>query len=98
MSTPYVAIYHPLLTAIPQELGKLDHILAAQAKEVGLFQTCTEVRGPQELETLPAEAHTSEPLLRHAAEHGVPISIPRGMDKEEIEAAICYGTHASANN
>ena len=38
------------------------------------------------------------PLLSHAAEHGIPISLSLRMDKEEREAAIRYGTQASANN
>ena len=37
------------------------------------------------------------PLLRHIAEHGVLIALPRGIDEEEKEAAIRYETDASAN-
>ena len=44
------------------------------------------MRGPPELAT----------LLRHAAEHSVPINLSRGTDEEEKEAAIRYGTHTSA--
>ena len=39
------------------------------------FQTCTEVSRPPELATLPAGANLAAPLLRHAAEHGVPIAL-----------------------
>ena len=55
----------------------------AQAKEVGLSQTCKEVQRPTGLATLPAGAHTASPLLRHTAEHGVPIALPQGMDEED---------------
>ena len=44
--TSYVAINHPLLTPMPQELCKLTNILAVRAREVNCFQTCTEVHGP----------------------------------------------------
>ena len=64
---------------------------------MGFFQTCTEVRGPLGLATLPAGAYPAAPLLYHTAEHGVPISLPRGMDEEEKEADISYGTYASDN-
>ena len=79
--TSYVAINHPLLTPMPQELCKLTNILAVRAREVDFFQTCTEVRGPPELDTLPSGAHPEAPLLRHAAEYGFPIALPQGMDK-----------------
>ena len=59
---------------------------------------CTEVRRPPELATLPAGARPAAPLLRHtAAEHGVPIALLQGMDEEEKEADIRYGTYAFAN-
>ena len=37
------------------------------------------------------------PLIRHTAERGVLIALPRGMDKEEKEADISHGNYASAN-
>ena len=80
-STPYVETRHPLLTSIPQDLGKLANSLAARAKEVGFFSTCTKLRRPYELATLPEGAHPAAPLLRHTAEHGVLIALPQGMDK-----------------
>ena len=43
-----------------------------------------------------AEAHPAAPLFCHAVEHGIPIALPRGMDKEERDATICCGPHASA--
>ena len=46
--------------------------------------------------TLPAETYPAAPLLCHTAEHGVPIALPGGMDKEEKEAALRCGTHVSA--
>ena len=61
------------------------------------FQTCKDVCEPPELETLPAGAHPSAPLFCDAADHGVPIALLLRMDEEEREAAIRYGTHASAN-
>ena len=61
------------------------------------FQTCTEVSRPPELAMLPAGLHLSAPLLRHEAEHGVPIALTRGMEEEDKEASIRYGTYASAN-
>ena len=94
--TPYVKNNHPLLTSIPQELGKLDNSLAEQAKEVGFSQTCTEVQGPPDLDMLPTGAHPAAPLIRHADYHGVPIALSRGMDKEERDTSILYGTHTSA--
>ena len=44
-STPCIDINHPLLASIPQELGNLADSLAEWAKEVGFYQTCTEVCG-----------------------------------------------------
>ena len=96
-STPYVAINHPLLTQIPQELDKLANSLAVRAREVGFFQTCTEVRRPPELDTLPVGAHPAAPLLRHEEQHGVHITLPRGMYKEERDTSIRYGMHASSS-
>ena len=58
---------------------------------------CTEVCGPPELDTLPAGSHLAASLLGHAAKHGVHITLPQGIDEEEIDAAIRYGTHASTN-
>ena len=66
-------------------------------KRGGFFQTCTEVSRPPELATLPAEAHLAAPLLRHTAEHGFPIVLTQGMDEEEKEASILYGTYDSTN-
>ena len=37
------------------------------------------------------------PLIFHTAEHGVPITLPRGMGEEEKEVSIRYGTYASSN-
>ena len=95
--TLYKAINRPLLTSILQDLGKLENSLAARAKEVGFFQTRTEVRGPPDLDTLPTGSHLAAPLLCHAAEHGVPIALPRVINKEERDAAILYGTHTSSH-
>ena len=44
-STPYIDINHPLLASISQELGNFADSLAELAKEVGFYQTCTEVCG-----------------------------------------------------
>ena len=55
---------------------------------IRIFQTCTEVRRPLGLVMLPALAHPEAPLIRHATEHGVPIPLPRGMEKEDKEANI----------
>ena len=94
-STSYVEIHHPLFTPIPQELGKLSNSLAAQAKEVDFFRTRTEVCGQPELATFPEGAHPASSLLRHAAEHGIPIALTQVMEKEKKEAAICCGNHTS---
>ena len=53
--------------------------------------------GPPELATLSEGVHPTVSLIRHTAEHGVLIALPRRMDEEEKEAAIRYGTYASAN-
>ena len=45
-STPYIVIYHPLLTSIHQELGKLANSLAARVKEVGFFKHSQKYTGP----------------------------------------------------
>ena len=37
------------------------------------------------------------PLLRHVAEHRLPIALPRRIDKEERNASICHGTYAYAS-
>ena len=34
------------------------------------------------------------PLLRHVAEHRLPIALPQVIDKEERDASIYNGTHA----
>ena len=44
-----------------------------------------------------AGAYLVAPLIRHTEEHGVLIAFPRGIDEEEKEAAIRYGTYASSN-
>ena len=46
---------------------------------------------------LPAGAHLAAPLIRHTAEHGILIDLPRDKDEEEKEAASRYGTYASTN-
>ena len=61
------------------------------------FQTCTEASRPPELATLPAGAHLAAPLLRHAAEHSTLITLTQGMEEEEKEVSIRYGTYAYAN-
>ena len=58
---------------------------------------CTELRGLPELAMLPAGAHLAAPLIRHTAEHGILIDLPRDKDEEEKEAAIRYGTYVFAN-
>ena len=72
--TPYIAINHPLLTSIIQELGKVTNSLAVWEIEVVFSQTCTEVRGYPETKTLPEGAHPEAPPLRHATENGVLIT------------------------
>ena len=47
------------------------------------------------MDMLPTGAHPEALLLRHVAEHGVLIALPRGMDEEERDSAILYGTHTS---
>ena len=66
-------------------------------KRGGIFQTCTEVHGPPEQATLSAGVHPADPLILHTAENSVPIALQQGMDEEEKEAAIRYGTYASVN-
>ena len=46
-STPYVAINHPLLTSILQEIGNLANSLAVQAIEVVFFKHAHSCAGPQ---------------------------------------------------
>ena len=46
-STPYVAINHPLLTSILQEIGNLANSLAVQAIEVVFFKHAYNCIGPQ---------------------------------------------------
>ena len=41
-------------------------------------------------------AHPAAPLLRHVVDHGVSIALSWGVEKEEKEAALGYGTHTSA--
>ena len=43
----------------------------------------------------PIGAHLAASILCHAAEHGVPIALSRGMDEEERDSAILYGKHIS---
>ena len=37
------------------------------------------------------------PLIRHAADHGVPIALPQVMDEEDRYMTIRCGTHAYAS-
>ena len=53
---------------------------------------------PPELATLSAGVNPVAPLIHHTEEHGIPIALPRGIDEEEKEAAIRYGTYVSANS
>ena len=48
--------------------------------------------------TISVGVHPAASLIRHILEHGVPISLPLGMDKEEKQLAIFYGAYVSANN
>ena len=45
---------------------------------------------------LPPEAHTKAPLLNYMSERGVHIVIPWEMNKLDIEKALNYRTHSSA--
>ena len=67
--------------------------MAQQADQVGFFQTFIEEIGPQELSSLPQEAHSTAPLLNYMKEHGVPIAIPEGMDASKLDKAFRYGAH-----
>ena len=58
------------------------------------FQACVKVRGPQDLEWLPQEAHGAEPLLNDTREHGVPISMTRVMNGSKLNKSTSYGAHA----
>ena len=55
------------------------------------------MRGPPELATLSAGVHPVAPLIRHTSECSGLITLPQGMDEEEKEAVICYGTYACSN-
>ena len=52
-----------------------------------------EVGGPTDLDMLLKGAHPEAQLLHHAAEHRVSISLPQGIDIEDMDTAILYGTH-----
>ena len=60
------------------------------------FQSCTKVRRPPELATLPDRAYPASPLISHSEEHGVLVALLQGMYEQEIKAALRYGTHASS--
>ena len=84
----------PQLHPVSEDLGKAETLMAEQAQQVGFFQTCIEARGPHKISSLPQETHTVAPLLNYTRKNGVPISIPMGMNKEEIKKALSYGANS----
>ena len=89
-------------TALPPNLGKLANLgklvtsLANRAKEIGVFPACAKARGPPELQELSLNSHRAVAMLNHARQHGLPITLPRGMSEKELHAALYYGAHSSA--
>ena len=58
--TPYVQINHPLLTSMPQEIGKLANRLAARAREVGFSNMHRSARSPRTVDA-PSRISSSGP-------------------------------------
>ena len=54
------------------------------------------VAGDVELQQLNITSHRAVTLINHARQHGLPISLPRGMSEEELCADLHYGAHSSA--
>ena len=50
---------------------------------------------PPYLQELSLDSHRSAAILNHARQHGLPISLPRGMLEEELGAALHYGSNSS---
>lgn len=54
-----------------------------------------EAYDPYKLNYFHKEYHLAAPLPGYMRENGVPIDIPRGMDKEDLHRALKYGSHYS---
>ena len=52
---------------------------------------------PASRDSLSQKSRLGGLLICHAAEHGVPIALTRGINEEGKYASILYGTYASAN-
>ena len=57
---------------------------------------CAEARGPPELQQIHPVKHPSAEILNHEREHGIPISLTRGIPEEELRAALHYGAQSSS--
>ena len=88
--------FNTILTALPPNLGKLAKRLAARAVQIGLFPVCDEARGTRRFEQLNLASYQAAELLNHASQHGLPISLTRGMSEEELHATLHCGAHSSA--
>ena len=62
-----------------------------------IFKAYTETRFPPELRQMPKSDHPAALLINHAASHGSPIYIHRGMNRDDQKEALCYGAHTSAS-
>ena len=77
-------------------LGELAKRLAARAEQIHFLPACVKARGLPELQQLNITSHQAAALLNHARQHGLPISLPRGMSEEDLYADLHYGAHSSA--
>ena len=50
---------------------------------------------PPYLQELILDSHLAAAMLNHARQHGLPISLPRGMLEEELGADLHYGSNSS---
>ena len=57
---------------------------------------CIESCGPPDIKELPPVSHQVYPILKQMRTHGVPITIPRGTNREDLDQEISHGDHKSA--
>ena len=91
-----LVIFNPIPSALPPNLGELANRLAARAEQIGFFPECVKARGLPDLQQLNLTSHRAAAMLNRARQHGLPISLPRGMSEEELRTALHYGSNSSA--
>ena len=91
-----VVKYTPQLHLIPEELDKSATRMVKRARRVVFIKHAWNP-GASTSSTLCHHRHTPRaPLLNYMRDHGLPIAIPQGMNKSDMEKTLQYSLHYSA--